>query len=506
MGHFSSIIKTMFLILLLIFLPLSNADYTPDWDSLDKRDLPRWYDESKFGIFMHWGVYSVPALKSEWMWWYWKGENPNPEVVQFIEKNYRPGYSYADFATDFHAEYFDANRFSEVVKKSGAKYFVFTSKHHEGYTMYPSKYSWNWNSVDVGPKRDIVGELKQAFTKTDVHFGLYFSQFEFFHPMFLEDEKQNTTTYPENISYPQMLEIVEKYEPEVVWSDGDWGKTDIYWKSKDFLAWLYNSSPVKDKVVVNDRWGVNTTGHHGGFMTFADNYDPGVLLGVKWENCITLDKNSWGNRRNMRSEDVRTSHEIIGELARTIACNGNLLLNVGPDQHGLIPPIFEERLTEIGKFLEYNGEAVYETIPYMYQNDSSTWYTSKMKSKYPAGHPANRVIENMDFSYQKRDETIIYAFVMNTNQDDFEFPSIKTTEKTVVTFLESKTTLKNLNGNETLKIPYTSVPWRKLHRHDVFVIRIEYAADDPKNIQMYTDHKKRLAERNRFKDVNRRGY
>ncbi|KAF1746788.1 hypothetical protein GCK72_023245 [Caenorhabditis remanei] len=446
----------MFFIVLLIFLPLSNADYTPDWDSLDKRALPRWYDASKFGIFMHWGAYSVPALKSEWMWWKWKGTNPDPEVVEFMEKNYQPGFSYADFATQFRAEYFNASRFAEVVQKAGAKYFVFTSKHHEGYTMYPSKYSWNWNSVDVGPKRDIVGELKQAFSQTDIHFGLYFSQFEFFHPMFLEDEKKNTTTYPENISYPQMIEIVEKYEPEVIWSDGDWGKTDIYWKSKDFLAWLYNSSPVKDKVVVNDRWGVNTSGLHGGFMTYADNYDPKVILGVKWESCDMMDTHSWGHRRNMRPEEIRTSYEIIEKLARTIACNGNLLLNIGPDMHGLIPPIFEERLAEVGKFLELNGKAVYGTIPWLYQNDSSTWYTSSHKFQYKSGHPSNIVHENTDFNSQKKDKTVIYAFVLDTNKDVFEFPSIKTTKET--------------------------------------------------NLRRYISHMKKLRERKIVKEVNRRGY
>ncbi|EFO97325.1 hypothetical protein CRE_16614 [Caenorhabditis remanei] len=512
----------MFLIVLLIFLPLSNADYTPDWDSLDKRALPRWYDASKFGIFMHWGAYSVPALKSEWMWWKWKGTNPDPEVVEFMEKNYQPGFSYADFATQFRAEYFNASRFAEVVQKAGAKYFVFTSKHHEGYTMYPSKYSWNWNSVDVGPKRDIVGELKQAFSQTDIHFGLYFSQFEFFHPMFLEDEKKNTTTYPEVsfvfrknnffsnilqiISYPQMIEIVEKYEPEVIWSDGDWGKTDIYWKSKDFLAWLYNSSPVKDKVVVNDRWGVNTSGVHGGFMTYADNYDPRVILGVKWESCDMMDKYSWGHRRNMRPEEIRTSYEIINKLARTIACNGNLLLNIGPDMHGLIPPIFEERLAEVGKFLELNGKAVYGTIPWLYQNDSSTWYTSSHKFQFKPGHPSNIVNENTDFNSQKKDKTVIYAFVLDTNKDVFKFPSIKTTEETVVTFLESNTQLKNFEDNEVLKFPYNSVPWRKLHRQDVFVIRVDFAADDPTNLRRYISHMKKLRERKIVKEVNRRGY
>ncbi|KAK6052329.1 Alpha-L-fucosidase, partial [Cooperia oncophora] len=175
----------------------------PKWSSIDSRPLPHWYDDVKFGIFCHWGVYSVPAFRSEWFWWYWKGDDPNKDVVNYVNRNYKPGTTYTDFAKDFTAELFDPKEFADIVKSSGAKYFVLTSKHHEGFTMWPSRTSWNWNAVDIGPKRDIVGEIKDAFKGTDVHFGLYFSQFEWFHPMFLDDNKYNTTAYVDQISFPQ---------------------------------------------------------------------------------------------------------------------------------------------------------------------------------------------------------------------------------------------------------------------------------------------------------------
>uniref|UniRef100_A0A0K0D3D9 alpha-L-fucosidase n=1 Tax=Angiostrongylus cantonensis TaxID=6313 RepID=A0A0K0D3D9_ANGCA len=124
--------------------------------------------------------------------------------------------------------------------------------------------------------------------------------FEWFHPMFIDDSKYNTTVYVDQVSFPQLIEIVSLYKPEIIWSDGDWGKSDDYWRSKEFLAWLYNASPVKDTVVVNDRWGGDTIGKHGGFLTFSDHYDPGKLLSRKWENCMTLDKFSWGNRRTIK--------------------------------------------------------------------------------------------------------------------------------------------------------------------------------------------------------------
>uniref|UniRef100_A0A915C928 alpha-L-fucosidase n=4 Tax=Parascaris univalens TaxID=6257 RepID=A0A915C928_PARUN len=227
-----------------------------------------------------------------------------------------------------------------------------------------------WNSVDVGPHRDIVGELSKAFKGSAVHFGVYFSQYEWFNRYYVGDTVNNSTKYPELVSYPQMAELVNEYMPEIIWSDGDWDKSDAYWRSKEFIAWLYNDSPVKDTVVVNDRWGAGIMGHHGGFLTYMDHYDPGHLLPRKWESCTTLDKYSWGNRRNMRSTEVLSASEVIDLLVRTIACNGNLLLNIGPTNHGMIPAIFEDRLSEVGQWVRRNSEAIFDTYPWMYQNDS----------------------------------------------------------------------------------------------------------------------------------------
>ncbi|CAF3959295.1 unnamed protein product, partial [Rotaria sordida] len=141
----------------LIFV-FSGSSYLPEWSSLDTRPLPSWYDQSKVGIFIHWGVFSVPSINSEaWMWWAWKGDNPNPDTVAFMNKNYPPDWTYADFAAQFHAELYDPNEWADIFAASGAKYIVLTSKHHEGFTLWPSKYSFNWNAMDVGPKRDLLG-------------------------------------------------------------------------------------------------------------------------------------------------------------------------------------------------------------------------------------------------------------------------------------------------------------------------------------------------------------
>lgn len=351
------------------------------WDSLDSRPLPKWYDDVKFGIFIHWGVYSVPAFGSEWFWTNWKGGKGKYE--DFMKKNYKPGFSYQDFARELTASRFDAKEWVKLFEESGAKYLVLTSKHHEGYTMWPSRYSFSWNSMDVGPHRDLVGELAEATRRySNLTFGLYHSLFEWYNPMYLNDKKNKfeSREFVEKKVIPEMMELINKYKPEVLWSDGDWEAPDSYWKSTDFLAWLFNESPVKNSIVVNDRWGINTTCHHGSFYTCTDRYNPGVLVDHKWENAMTTDKLSWGYRLEASLEDYLSPDELIKELVTTVSCNGNLLLNVGPTKEGRILPVFEERLLEIGKWLKVNGEAIYSTRPWKFQNDSinsNVWYTKK---------------------------------------------------------------------------------------------------------------------------------
>ena len=135
--------------------------------------------------------------------------------------------------------------------------------------------------MDTGPQQDLVGELANAIrNRTSVRFGLYFSQFEWFNDWYLADKAAKFTTqvYPAMVSLPQMRELVNMYQPEIIWSDGDWEAPDTYWNSTEFLAWLYNESPVKDTVVVNDRWGSGCTCKHGGYWTCQDRYNPGECV------------------------------------------------------------------------------------------------------------------------------------------------------------------------------------------------------------------------------------
>nr|XP_059872081.1 tissue alpha-L-fucosidase isoform X2 [Delphinus delphis] len=314
--------------------------YTADWPSLDSRPLPAWFDEAKFGVFVHWGVFSVPAWGSEWFWWHWKGEKL-PQYESFMKENYPPNFTYGDFGPRFTARFFHPDSWANLFEAAGAKYVVLTTKHHEGFTNWPSPVSWNWNSEDLGPHRDLVGELGTA--------------------------------------------IRNRYKPDLIWSDGEWECPDTYWNSTNFLAWLYNDSPVKDVVVVNDRWGQNCSCRHGGYYNCQDKFKPETLPDHKWEMCTSIDKLSWGYRRNMAMADIASESQIISELIQTVSLGGNYLLNVGPTKDGLIVPIFQERLLAVGKWLSINGEAIYASKPWRVQlekNTTSVWYTSKGSAVY----------------------------------------------------------------------------------------------------------------------------
>uniref|UniRef100_A0A5S6QA82 Putative alpha-L-fucosidase n=1 Tax=Trichuris muris TaxID=70415 RepID=A0A5S6QA82_TRIMR len=372
-----------------IFISCALGEYLPNWESLDSRPLPLWFDQAKFGIFMHWGLYSVPSYgaSAEWFWWWWQGAHRALQTT-FMQKNYKPQFSYSEFAPMLTCEHFDANHFAEVVRKSGAKYFVFTSKHHEGYAMWPSAESMHFNSLDTGPHKDLVGELASAIRKAGIRFGLYYSLYEWFNPLFLSDTAANFTTqsYVENIVHPQLYDLINKYKPEVLWSDGDWNANDTYWNSTQFLAWLYNESPVKNTVVTNDRWGRGIMCKHGGFFTCSDRFNPKTLQPRKWENCYTIDTQSWGFRRDAKLNDYLTAEQLVKAFIETVSCGGNFLLNVGPTHDGRILPIFEERLYSMGEWLSINGEGIFETTPWFHQNDSLTedvWYTARTSHTMP---------------------------------------------------------------------------------------------------------------------------
>jgi len=252
--------------------------------------------------------------------------------------------------------------------------------------------SGNWNSVDNGPKKDLTRLVVDAVKKEGLKMGLYHSLFEWYHPLYLSDKKNNfqTTQYVDQILQPQLRQVATDYAPDLIWADGDWEANDTYWKSKEYLAWLYNESPSRNDVIVNDRWGANVENKHGGYWTGDDRWNPNSIQKHKWEDCFTIDSGSWGYNRNATFQNYLTIETILDLVVGGVAKNGNTLINVGPTADGIILPIFEERLTQLGEWLGVNGEAIYASRPWYEprENDLSdgknitVWYTTKGRILY----------------------------------------------------------------------------------------------------------------------------
>jgi alpha-L-fucosidase len=160
-----SFIAPLMILLSLSAVQAQQKFYQPTWQSLNTRPIPAWYDQAKFGIFIHWGVYSVPAwgAKGKYAEWYWHDmQDHNGPAWKFHVATYGEKFKYQDFAPLFKARLFDPDRWADILERSGAKYVVLTSKHHEGFCLWPCPASWNWNAVDIGPHRDLAGDLTRA--------------------------------------------------------------------------------------------------------------------------------------------------------------------------------------------------------------------------------------------------------------------------------------------------------------------------------------------------------
>ena len=255
---------------------------------------------------------------------------------------------------------------------------MLTSKHHEGYCLWNSAEAdrtWGraWNAVTGTPKRDLLGDLTNAVRKAGLKMGFYYSLYEWFNPLWLSDKKR----YIEEHMFPQFKDLVNKYKPSVIFSDGEWDLSDTAWKSPELLAWLFNESPVAKEVVVDDRWGGNTRGKNNGATYTTSEYGSGMDASVIWEESQGIG-HSYGYNRNEQLKDYKTSKKLILTLVDIVARGGNLLLDIGPTADGRIPVIMQQRLIDMGAWLKTNGEAIYETTAW---KQPYHWSAGKMPQK-----------------------------------------------------------------------------------------------------------------------------
>ena len=367
--------------------PQKEKLYDANWESIDKRPLPKWFNEAKFGIFIVWGPYSVPAWapasndKNRTNYSEWYGHrvmySNDKQWKEFHEQNYGKDFKYEQFAPMLKGELFDADEWAHYIAASGAKYTAFCVNYHDGFAMWPTEYAKTmntdkWNTAVIGPMRDVTKEVKEAVEKKGVDFGIYYSLTEWWHPLMRSDKKEE---FALNWLHPKFKEVVSEYEPCFIFLDGDWDADSKTWHTEELAAWLYNDSPVSDNVVVNDRWGKETRGVYGDIYSSeyggAKGFD-----GHPWQEDRGIGK-SYGYRRNENLEDYKSGDELIELLTRCIMNGGNLLLDIGPAADGTIPVIMQQRLIEIGDWLKVNGEAIYGTTAWKVRSEGKARYSAK---------------------------------------------------------------------------------------------------------------------------------
>ncbi|MBN2653142.1 MAG: alpha-L-fucosidase [Spirochaetales bacterium] len=447
----------------------SNGEqtYEANWASLDARQTPEWFGDAKFGIFIHWGIYSVPAwapvgVYSEWYQYFLEtgstfglGDSYGNAIGEYHRDTYGRDFSYYDFADDFEAEEYDPAEWAELFEESGAKYVVTTSKHHEGYSLWDDEianktWGFPWNSVSVGSKRDLIGELKDAMEGSDVKFGLYYSLYEWFNPLW--KGKVNKEAYVTEHMIPQLKNLMTKYSPEVLWTDGEWDLPMKSWYSSEILKWVFNNAPNKDTVVVNDRWGSGSRHKHGSFYTTE--YGSGLKDTDKpWEECRGIGF-SFGYNQNEEDEDYMTGAEIVMLLCDVVAKGGNLLLDIGPKADGTIPEIMQLRLRETGAWLKAFGEAIYGSrtwktnyqwsdgeIPDIYGKELSKDYSIIKQTLEP--DPGMAVKE----LYFTQKDGYLYVFVPKGASHDFVIKDVSGSNISVYSMTAEKSADFELVGN-----------------------------------------------------------
>jgi alpha-L-fucosidase len=313
-------------------------------------DKMSWWQDAKFGMFIHWGIFSVPSGK-------WENNTNYGETIMFQAKI--PVAVYAKLATQFNPEKFDAEEWVKIARAAGQKYIIITSKHHDGFAMFKSNAS-DFNIVDATPfKRDPLKELADACRKYDMKLGFYYSQSQDWHhpggarydSIFWDDvQRGDMDKYVDNIAIPQVREILSNYgDIAIMWWD-----TPLYMNKKmsQKLADLLKPYP---NIIFNDRLGVDM----GGDFETPEQYIPATgLPGRNWEVCMTMN-GFWGY--NAFDERWKSTKELLHKLIDIVSKGGNFLLNVGPDANGVIPEVCQQNLIEIGDWLKVNGEAIYGT-------------------------------------------------------------------------------------------------------------------------------------------------
>jgi len=323
-------------------IPLADAPL--DDDPLTS-PRTRWFREGKFGMFIHWGVYAVPAGV-------YKGKEVRGIGEWIMARGKIPVEEYEKFPPQFNPTKFDADQWARLAREAGMTYMVITSKHHDGFCMWPSDVT-DYDIADRTPfGRDPMKELAEACRRHGLKFCFYHSIMDWHHP---QAKGEHFPKYRENYLKPQVKELITRYGPlGILWFDGDWIKE---W-NQDMGRDLYRlCRTLQPSLIVNNRVGKRKR-TDGDYETPEQNIPPSAIQGRLWETCMTMN-DTWGYKKN--DHNWKSDQDLIQKLVDICSKGGNFLLNVGPTAEGTIPEPAIQRLRQIGRWLRHNGESVYGT-------------------------------------------------------------------------------------------------------------------------------------------------
>ena len=376
-----------------------QGPFRPEWESLAKYEIPEWYRDAKFGIFIHWGVYSVPAVGSEWYPRDMYREGSNEYKHQVATYGPPDKFGYKDFIPLFKAEHFDPAAWAHLFKEAGAKYVVPVAEHHDGFAMYDSGLS-DWTAAKMGPHRDVIGELAKAVRAEGLHFGTSSHRVEhdffvgvgrsipsdvndpqyaaFYGPAHAWLANKRGTPLNNDFTYvssawtndwlARSAEIVEKYHPDIMYFDWWIGQASVRPALARFAAFYYDAS-----LKYGDHAGVinykDFAMEEGSAVLDLERGELGEIRPLAWQTDTSVSNKSWGYIKN---DTFKSPEFIVRQLVDIVSKNGNLLLNIGPRSDGTIPDEVQQVLRDVGAWLRINGEAIYGTRPWKLYGEGPT--------------------------------------------------------------------------------------------------------------------------------------
>jgi alpha-L-fucosidase len=395
----------------------AKGTWKPTPESIDNHQAPEWFKDAKFGMFIDWGLWSVagwaPAKDKGAMYpdWYEYRMDTDSAFIQYHNKNWGSDFKRDDFIPLFQANKYQPAKLAAIARAAGMKYIVPFCKHHGGFCLWPSSYTLR-DASDMGPGRDLIKPLVESCHHEGLKFGFYFSIEEWEYPLIGEDDRIQIRGWGNKIKplsadlksrisgkiavknfttgylVPQATEFIDMYDPDMLWFDGDWDTNAEELHTYEMASYFYNQAEGRKEVAVNDRYGPGKgekwqRSKRGDFFTneYGDMEKEAKQDVHAWEECRGISQ-SFGYNWQDTGDNVISSGKFIDMFADIVSHGGNLLLIVNLDGQGALPRIEEERLHDIGKWLQVNGEGIYATRPFLPHKEGQVVYTRSKDNRY----------------------------------------------------------------------------------------------------------------------------